>query len=334
VALAISVIIPTYNGAAFLARTLAAVFAQTLAPREIQLVDDLSTDGTVELAQALVRQSPVPASVIVLPSNSGGPAHPVNVGVTRASSPYVALCEQDDSMLPRKLEMLSGCLEREPELGLVLSRYRVLRPETLPTRSPLVDDSYSQFERIDKRSLGGPFYCLDRAAAHCAALERCYAASLSNMLVRKSVWQQLVGLDEKICSVADHDFLLRLSQDYLIGWVDEPLWEFQRHADSLLQRSTLLRCAEDYGRVWRKEFAQARSASQRTAVRQLLRQNRLDCAYQYRQNGRYGTALGYYARSLWETGWSAPATVGIAKLLPHYLWRGLWQRGKRGSQEA
>ncbi len=331
---AISVVIPTYNGAAFLARTLAAICAQTWPPREIVIVDDVSRDGTVELARTLLQQAQVPATVVVLPANSGGPARPVNVGVARASSPYVALCEQDDWMLPRKLEMLSGCLEREPELGLVISRYRVVRPEPSPTRGALADDSYSQFEQIDKRPLGGTFYCLDRAAAQRAALERCFAVSLSNMLVRKSVWEQLGGLDEGIRAVADHDLLLRLSHDYAIGWVDEPLWEFQRHAQSLLERSSLLRCAEDYGRVWRKEFRRARSNGQQTQVRRLLRQNRLDCAYDYREMGRYLTALGFYARSIWETGLSAPATAGIAKLLPHYLLHGFWQRGKRGASKV
>jgi glycosyltransferase involved in cell wall biosynthesis len=323
---AISVVIPTYNGTSFLPRTLAGVFAQTLPARELVIVDDASSDGTVGLAQSLILQSPVPATVIALPINCGGPAGPFNVGVARACSPYVALCEQDDRMLPRKLEMLSGCVECEPELGMVISRYCVVRSQVGTMQGALADDSSSRFEQIGKRSLGGPYYCLDRAEARRAALDRCYAASLSNMLVRKSVWEQLGGLDESIRAVADHDFLLRLSHDYAIGWVDESLWEFHRHAQSLLARSSLLRCAEDYARIWRKEFS--RFNGQHSQVRRLLRQNLYDCAHGHREAGRYMTALRFHARSIRETGLSVTAAAAIAKLLPHYLLRA-WRRPPR-----
>jgi glycosyltransferase involved in cell wall biosynthesis len=49
----ISVVIPAYNAEQFMARCLASVFAQTLQPHEIIVVDDGSTDGTAQVAEKL-----------------------------------------------------------------------------------------------------------------------------------------------------------------------------------------------------------------------------------------------------------------------------------------
>jgi glycosyltransferase involved in cell wall biosynthesis len=326
----VSVVIPTYNGAAFLGGTLEAVFAQTLPPAEICIVDDASRDGTAEVVRSLLPRAPVPVSLIALPTNSGGPARPINVGMANTRSPYVALCEQDDRMLPRKLELLRECLHREPRIGLAISRYRVTVGDEL--RRPVVirDDSYSRFESMEKHPLGGPFYAFGARAAHAAALEICYAVSLSNMMVRRAAWEHVGGLDERIQLVVDQDFLLRVSREWLIGWVDEPLWEFHRHRHGLMQQSTELRCAEDRDRMWWREYRHRGPAEHRARVKTLLRENRLGCAYSYREMGRYLAALTAYARSMWETGFSTAAAAGMAKLLPHYLLRGVWRKRAAG----
>src|SRR5262249_31104546 len=76
----VSVIIPTYNGSAFLLDCLSSVFRQTQPPDEIIVVDDCSKDGTASMVAALARDSPVPLRVIPLVRNSGGPSRPLNVG--------------------------------------------------------------------------------------------------------------------------------------------------------------------------------------------------------------------------------------------------------------
>jgi glycosyltransferase involved in cell wall biosynthesis len=67
----ISVVVPTYNGAAFIAEALASVFAQTLPPREIIVADDCSTDDTPTIVKHIASDSPLPIRLIRLEDNSG-----------------------------------------------------------------------------------------------------------------------------------------------------------------------------------------------------------------------------------------------------------------------
>jgi hypothetical protein len=141
------------------------------------------------------------------------------------------------------------------------------------------------------------------------------------MLISKEAWTNLGGLDERIRAVADHDFLLRLSRKYLIGWVDERLWEFRRHRASLLRRTQADRLAEDYGKIWLRQLKGPAGLEERAVVSRLLRQNRLDLAYHDREASKYISSLAWYGRSIWETGPSVAAAVGIAKLFPHVFIR-------------
>src|SRR4029078_13031600 len=92
----VSVVMATYNGEAFLADAVTSVWAQTVLPLELIIVDDCSRDATYDLANRLAKDSPIPMRLIRLPENSRGPARPMNVGVRETRADVVALLDQDD----------------------------------------------------------------------------------------------------------------------------------------------------------------------------------------------------------------------------------------------
>lgn len=92
----ISVVIPAYNAAAYLPRCLKSVFAQTLKPEEVIVVDDGSTDNTAALAAELG------AKVVTRPN--GGLSAARNTGIQNASCEWIALLDADDLWAPEKLE--------------------------------------------------------------------------------------------------------------------------------------------------------------------------------------------------------------------------------------
>src|SRR5436309_2618216 len=100
----VSVIIPTYNGTAFVRGALESVWAQTMPPLEILVVDDASTDGTPSFVASLIAESPVPLRCLQLAQNSGGPARPMNLGIAQARGEFIAILDQDDIWLPHKLQ--------------------------------------------------------------------------------------------------------------------------------------------------------------------------------------------------------------------------------------
>src|SRR5262245_23883515 len=101
--LSISVVIPTYDGEAFVGAALASAQSQTRLPMEIIVVDDASTDRTVHLVEEMAGRTTLPVRLIRLPQNSGGPAHPMNVGIAEARGDLIAVLDQDDVFLPNRL---------------------------------------------------------------------------------------------------------------------------------------------------------------------------------------------------------------------------------------
>ena len=91
----ISVVIPAYNAARFLPRCLKSVFAQTLQPEEVIVVDDGSTDSTAEVAEALGAR--------VINRRNGGLSAARNTGIKGASSEWIALLDADDLWARDKL---------------------------------------------------------------------------------------------------------------------------------------------------------------------------------------------------------------------------------------
>ncbi|MGB0064626.1 MAG: glycosyltransferase family A protein [Terracidiphilus sp.] len=91
----ISVVIPAYNAAHFLPRSLASVFAQTLPPTEVIVVDDGSSDNSAQVAEQLG------AKVIRRPN--GGQASARNAGIEAARGEWIALLDADDWWEPKKL---------------------------------------------------------------------------------------------------------------------------------------------------------------------------------------------------------------------------------------
>ena len=111
----ISVVIPAYNAAIFLPRCLESVFAQTLKPEEVIVVDDGSTDNTAALAAELG------ARVISRPN--GGLSAARNTGIENTSSEWIALLDADDLWAPEKLERQAACIR--PETVLVYTGIRI-----------------------------------------------------------------------------------------------------------------------------------------------------------------------------------------------------------------
>ncbi len=100
-----SVIIPAYNVSAIIERAIRSAAAQTLPPLEILVIDDCSTDNTVEVVRALAREMPS-LRLLSTPSN-GGVSAARNVGLREAKADWVALLDADDAWKPGRLKRLS-----------------------------------------------------------------------------------------------------------------------------------------------------------------------------------------------------------------------------------
>jgi glycosyltransferase involved in cell wall biosynthesis len=109
--LAVSVVMPVYNGAQWLPAALESVLGQTLSDIEVLVVDDASTDESARLAEGYAARDPR-VKVLRQPSNRG-PAAARNVALDRARGTWVAIVDADDEIRPDRLRLLAEAGERE-----------------------------------------------------------------------------------------------------------------------------------------------------------------------------------------------------------------------------
>ena len=113
----VSVIIPAYNSASTIIRALQSVASQTLAPLEIIVVDDASTDTTRDLTTTFASSSSIPVRVLTQTTNSG-PSTARNAGWDAATGDYIAFLDADDQWHPRKIELQYQVMQSRPELTM------------------------------------------------------------------------------------------------------------------------------------------------------------------------------------------------------------------------
>jgi glycosyltransferase involved in cell wall biosynthesis len=113
----VSVVIPVYNGARFLSRTLKSALAQTYDSLEIIVVDDGSTDQTVSIVEAAAAQD---NRVRLFRMQRSGVAAARNFGVRQAQGMWIALLDADDLWHPEKITRQLALMRNSPsEVGLV-----------------------------------------------------------------------------------------------------------------------------------------------------------------------------------------------------------------------
>lgn len=101
--LVFSIVIPCFNAEPYLAETLESVLRQRYEDFEVLVIDDASTDRTVQIAQSYASRDKR-ISVITFEKRSGGPSVPRNRGILESRGDYVALLDADDIWNPDKLQ--------------------------------------------------------------------------------------------------------------------------------------------------------------------------------------------------------------------------------------
>lgn len=98
----VSVVVPAYNAEPYIETTLRSVLAQSFREFEIIVVDDCSSDATVQIVQRLAAED-ARIRCIGLTQNRGAPAGPRNIGVRAARGRWIAFVDADDIWHPEKL---------------------------------------------------------------------------------------------------------------------------------------------------------------------------------------------------------------------------------------
>lgn len=129
-----SVVLPTYNRAGLIARTIQSVLDQTWESWELIIIDDGSTDETAQVVSPFLKD----ARIRYLRQTNSGQAVARNRGISTATGDYIAFLDSDDLWLPMKLELQAEALMRDPSIDVVYGQVEYIglddRKLDLPTR--------------------------------------------------------------------------------------------------------------------------------------------------------------------------------------------------------
>jgi len=117
----ISVVIPSYNHAAYISTAVKSVITQTETDFELIVVDDGSTDGSLDILAGYSD----PRLMIISQENQGAHAA-INRGLREANGEYLSILNSDDYFEPNRLERAVAVLQSDPNIGLVGSYIRII----------------------------------------------------------------------------------------------------------------------------------------------------------------------------------------------------------------
>ena len=134
----LSVALGTHNGSRYIGEQVDSILTQTLVPNEIVLSDDASGDDTVAVVRRLLRDRPEVTLTIIENRPALGVVKNFEQAALAASGDLIALCDQDDSWHPTKLERIARVFEDRPDVALVHTDARLVDGDGVPLGTSLL----------------------------------------------------------------------------------------------------------------------------------------------------------------------------------------------------
>lgn len=195
----ITVIMPCYNQGEYMQEALDSLYAQTLKP-EIILVDD----GSVDNSKEVIKANKGKIRSITNEKNSGIPFS-VNAGIKASKGEYIAVMSQDDKFEPTYLEKCVKALELNPEAGVVTS---------------------------DIQTFGSKDFIMKPSCDWTADALKVNTVAWGSSVIRKEVYDQLGGWDDKAEHYSDWDMMCRIQKaGWELEYIEEPLFLFRVHGN-------------------------------------------------------------------------------------------------------
>lgn len=200
----VTVIIPTYNRAHVLIRSIRSVLDQTYQNFELIIVDDGSTDNTGEIVKRFVNDR---LRYIRRNQSSGSPAAPTNIGIKAARGEYIAVQDSDDEWLPGKLEKQMQVFNNaSAKVGIVYT------------------DMWKVSEAGNKEYRHSPRIMPEDGIIYKEALGyRVRNIGTVTLMIRKQCFDKAGLFDEKLPMYIDTELLIRMSRYYYFYHIEEPL---------------------------------------------------------------------------------------------------------------
>ncbi len=204
----ISIIVPTLNRVEYLSRALDSVFNQTFKASEIIVVDNGSSDGTLEFIKEKY------PSVTLLEERKRGVSAARNKGIISSKSDWVAFLDSDDAWDKKKLEVQKNALLSNS------TNYKLVHTEEVWFKNNIKINQMKKHQKF-----GG--YIFEKCLPLCCI-------SPSSVLIKKNIFNQVGYFDEDLPVCEDYDLWLKICSKEKVLFIDQKLtFKYGGHNDQL-----------------------------------------------------------------------------------------------------
>jgi glycosyltransferase involved in cell wall biosynthesis len=208
----VSVIIPCYNGEAFLEEAIESALAQTYRPVEVIVVDDGSTDRSPAIAHRF--------PVRYLRQYNRGLTETRNRGIRESKGDYVVFLDADDRLRPEGIEAGVCALLERPECAMIVGDHVFVSEDGRHLR-----DSHKD--------------CLLNSHYQ-ALLKSNFIEMISSVLFRRDVLEEVGGFDPGLRVAEDYELYMRIARKYPICCHSSVVSEYRLHRTNASRNSALM----------------------------------------------------------------------------------------------
>jgi len=276
----VSAIIPCYNQAHFLGDSIASVLNQTYTNHEVIVVDDGSTDDTLQVAARY-------SQVRCIRKRNGGLAAARNTGLRAGAGDYVVFIDADDRLLPDAFEAGVNSLEADPSCAMVYGHVRLIdaagEPLSTPEQTDMEGDHYLELLRQN------------------------FIWTLGTVMYRRLALDAVGDFSVAINAAADYELNLRIARSLEICCLDQVVLEYRKHETNM---------SDNYGLMLKHSIAALRAQEEYVYGKRLYESALGDALRGTREY--YGEKMVGELRSHINTRQWKRAAASMTLLLRHY----------------
>lgn len=192
-----SIIMPTYNRKYCIDQAIQSVLSQNYGDFELVIVDDASTDGTLDHLKATYPEEIGKGRIRLIPSGKVGCSGARNIGVNEAKYDWICYLDTDNQMMPSYFETFNRCILENPGYQCFYAKLRM---------------------RTSGELVGKPFTFFDLLQAN--------FIDIGTFVHSKALYRELGGPDANLTSLEDWDQAIRYTAIYKPYFVDAVVLDY------------------------------------------------------------------------------------------------------------
>jgi glycosyltransferase involved in cell wall biosynthesis len=226
----VSIVLPTYNGSAYLRQAIQSILSQQDVLLELIIIDDASSDSTGDIVKSFA-DSRIQYTRL---EKNGGHIEALNLGFAKAKGEHLTWTSDDNYYAPGAISKMFDVLKNNPSIDFVYSRYQIINPTGQPLRLGRTDDPAG----LD----------VDNCVGGC-------------FLYRRKVYEEIGDFDKNAFLAEDYEYWLRVRSKFRMQRLDQVLYFYREHEQSLTGVHKANKVLEQVEKIrdrfipsWKKEY--------------------------------------------------------------------------------